>query len=305
MKEIHSFGLYIRELREKFEITQAYVAKSVRISEKSYRRIETDKAVPRIETLEEMSVLFKEDLVLAFIKRNSQGMEMFEKVKFDIEKKIKQSNYEDLKKDIPRLKNLINYINSSYYILLYRQYILLIEGITVYREGNNYQKSTELFTEGILISNENFSINHYKEFSYSLIELRLLMNIAFSFNRLGDQEKYIEIFSFIMGEVDNNDPIYSTIAYNLGTAYKRSEKYVDAIGIMKKGIDYCKYSLDYSMLPILYYGMGVSEYHLNRESYQNSFKKALSLTSLLGMEHLNASMKEKCREHFQFDLADE
>jgi len=305
INEEKNFGTYIRELREKHQLTQADVVNSTGINEKSLRRIETNKVIPRIDTLEALSRVLKEDLIQSYSKSNSRGMELFEKIKTEIEGKIKQSNYDELKKDVPRLKKLVDSIQSPYYILLYRQYILLIESISLYREGSDYQKSLEGFSKGLLLGNEHFSIDRYQNFSYSPMELRLLMNYALSFYRSGDKEKYLEILEFIMKEIDDDEPLYPIVAYNLATAYKRSDKHLDAIELIKKVIHYCKEQSDYSMLPTLYYGKGVSEYYLNRESYQNSFKKALSLTSLLGMEHLNASMKEKCREHFQFDLADE
>ena len=302
MQKIHSFGLYLQRLREEKEITQSFIADSLHIAEKTYRRIEKDKAIPRIEILEKMSLIFKEDLVLSFVKYNSQGMEMFEKIKEDIDRKIIQDNYDKLNESIPRLKALIETIKNPYYILQYRQYVLLIEGSAVYREGANYYKSIEMTTKGILLSNENFSIDQYKDFSYSPMELRLLMNIAFSIYRIGDREKYFKIMDFIMGEVDHGDKIYPIIAYNLGTAYKRLEKYSRAIEYMVKGIKYCKDQSEFSMLPLLYYGQGVSEYYLNRENYKNSFKKAVSLTELLGYNDLKISMTGKCNNNFQYNV---
>jgi len=176
------------------------ISHNLHIDEKTYRRIEKDKAIPRIDLLENMSLIFKEDLVLSFVKYNSHGMEMLEKIKEDIDIKIIESDFDKLNEDIPRLKTLINTIKNPCYIQQYEQYIFLIEGTVVYNEGINYDKSIEISTEGILIGNENFSIDQYNNFIYSNLELRLLMNIAFSFNRLGDQEKYFEIFDFIGGK---------------------------------------------------------------------------------------------------------
>ncbi|NBG89479.1 helix-turn-helix transcriptional regulator [Isachenkonia alkalipeptolytica] len=305
MTEINSFGLYLRKLREEKKLTQTYVAKAAQVSEKTYRRIEMDKAIPRIDTLEEMSILFKEDLVLRFLKYNSQGMEMFETIKEDIEKKILQDNFDKLNGYIPKLKSFIATIKKPYYILQYRQYILLIEGIVLYRKKDRYPKALEKFIQGILISNKEFSVEHFRDFSYSPMEHRLLMNIALTFNRTGDQKKYIEILAFIMDEIDHSDEIYAIIASNLGIAYKRTEKYVDSIGMMEKGINYCQEKSDYSMLPLLYYGKGVSEYYLNDDSYKCSFINAVTLTKLLGLTHLHTSMKEKCKNNFHFDVSNE
>lgn len=305
MLKIHSFGSYLQRLREEKELTQNYIADSLQIAEKTYRRIEKNKAIPRIEILEKMSLIFKEDLVLSFVKYNSQGMEMFEKIKEDLEKKIVQDNFEKMNETIPKLKSLIGTIKNPYYILQYQQYILLIEGIVLYREGKNYHESLNKFKEGIDISNENFSIDHYRDLSYSSMEFRLLMNMAFSFYRMGDHDKYCEILEFIIEGIDLEDEIYPTVASNLGNAYKRSKKYSDAIAIMDKGIDYCKKKSDFSMLPLLYYGKGVSQYYLNRNSYKNSFKKAVSLTEMLGYNELETSMKRKCKNNFKYDVAEE
>lgn len=305
MNRTYEFGLYIRALRKKKGLTQASIAAATGLNEKTLRRIELNTVIPQIETLEEMSLIFKEDLVMNFIKYNSQNIEMFEKVKEDIERKIIQDNFEKLNEYIPKLKSLISTIKNPYYILQYRQYVLLIEGIVLYRRDNNYHESMKKFKKGIEISNDNFSINQYSNFIYSPMEFRLLMNIAFCIYRTGDQQRYLKILEFIMDEIDHSNEIYPIVASNLGNAYKRSKKYNDAIEIIKKGIKYCTEKSDYSMLPLLYYGKGVSEYYLNSNSFKNSFKKAVTLTKLHGLNHLSTTIIKKCEENFQFEVSDE
>lgn len=305
MKNVKNFGSFIRELREKHKLTQADIASATGINEKTLRRIELNKVTPRFDTLEELSVMLKEDLILCFIKANSQDIELLEKIKFNIEGKIFQNDFKELKEEVSRLKNLVEEIQSPYYALQFRQYILLIEGVLAYREDEDYPTSMAIFTEGILVSNENFTIERYKDFFYSPMELRLLMNIAFTVNKDGKKEKYLEILSFIMEEINDDDPIYPLIAHNLATAYKRSGNYIAALETTEKGIAYCKFKGEYAQLPNLYYGKGVSEYWLNRDTYKRSFRRAVYLTQLLGLDHLKTSLIEMCKEFYDFDVSAE
>ena len=305
MEGINEFGLYLRELRKKKGLTQTSVAEATGLNEKTLRRIELNNIIPQIETLEELSLVFKEDLVMSFIKYNSQNIRIFETIQEDIEKKIIQDDFEKLNKYIPKLKSLIATIKNPYYILKYQQYILLIEGIVLYRGDKNYPESMKKFEKGIEISKVNFSIDQYSNFSYSPMEFRLLMNIAFCLNRTGGQERYLKILEFIMDEIDHSNEIFPVVASNLGNAYKRSKKYMNAIEMMKKGIRYCQEKSDFSMLPLLYYGKGVSEYYLNHKEYKNSFKKAVILTDLLGYHDLKISMTAKCKNNFKYDISEE
>lgn len=305
MKEIKTFGCYIQKLREKKGLTKAHIEKLTGVSERTLRRMELNKVVPRIETLEAMSLVFKEDLVLEFIKISSEDMELYEKIKQELEEKIKENNFNGLTEDVARLKRLIKKVENPYYELKFQQYILLIEGIQVYRNEQNYPKSMEIFTKGIIISNESFSINCYQNFSYSSLELRLLMNIAFVFNKTGDREKYLEILDYLMDEIDENELIYPFVVHNLSTAYKRVGKYDTSIELAMIGIDYCKRESDCTMLPLFYYGKGVSEYYLNQMSYKDSFKKAVITADLVGLDYLKQVLEKKCKNNFKYNVSEE
>ena len=305
MKETSSFGFYMQKLREDKGLTKAHIEKATGVSERTLRRIELDKVIPRIETLESMSLIFNDDLILSFIQFNSKGTELFERTKNELEEKIKQNNFSGLTEDVSMLKRIVRNVENPYYALQFEQYILLIEGVHFYRNDKNYGKSMEIFTKGILKSNEDFSINNYQNFAYSSMELRLLMNIAFAFNKIGDKDKYLEILKFILEEIDEHELIYPFVVHNLSTAYKRVENYVASIELAMAGIDYCKRKSENLMLPIFYYGKGVAEFHLNREGYKVSFKKAVIVADLTGLDHLKYYLSEKCKIHFQFEIAEE
>lgn len=305
MKETSSFGFYIQKLREEKGLTKAHIEKATGVSEKTLRRIELDKVIPRIETLESMSPVFNDDLIFSFIQFNSRGMELYERTRNELEEKIKQNNFSGLKEDVSMLKRIVKNVVNPYYALQFEQYISLIEGVHFYRNDKNYGRSMEVFTEGILKSNENFSIYNYQNFAYSSMELRLLMNIAFVFNKMGNKDKYLEILKFILEEIDEHEVIYPFVVHNLSTAYKRVGNYEASIELAMAGIDYCKRKSESSMLPICYYGKGVAEFHLNRKSYKASFKKAVSIADLTGLDHLRDHLAKKCKERFQFDIGKE
>ena len=65
--DLSNFGIELRSIRQKNGYTQNYVKELTGVNEDTLRRIENGTVIPKYETLEILSSLYKTDLLLLLI----------------------------------------------------------------------------------------------------------------------------------------------------------------------------------------------------------------------------------------------
>ncbi|ADH61665.1 transcriptional regulator, XRE family [Thermoanaerobacter mathranii subsp. mathranii str. A3] len=144
--DLEAFGNELREIRKSLRLTQKDVADQTLISTDTLRRIENGKVMPKHETLDLMSVIFKRDLNELLLKYRLKDYSSFYKIKTSIEDKLEGGEFEDLKKDVEELKEIINEGKTSlYYIRLLKQLLLLVESVIEKTVNNDYRQREQFF----------------------------------------------------------------------------------------------------------------------------------------------------------------
>ncbi|WP_353892803.1 helix-turn-helix transcriptional regulator [Proteinivorax hydrogeniformans] len=289
------FGQYLRELRGKLRLSQSDVYDFSGVSEKTLRRIEAGKVIPKFETLEALSSIYKEDLNLLLLKYRDEAYSLFLDVQGNLERKLNEDDIVNLNKNLKELSYLSKTMQNDYYVLQARQLILLTEAVIFYKLDKKFSEAYYKLLDAIKLTTSDFNLENYADFPYSSMEVRILMNIAFILNKLGDKEKYIEIMEFIFDYIESSDSIYPKVCHNLGVAYKRAKKYRKAIKFAELGIQHCKRNQQFNGLPILYYGKGVAEFDLQDNEYIRSIKKAIYLCEACGNKKLKSFILSKCK----------
>ena len=220
-----SFGQAIRNIRESLDFTQKYVSLKSEISCETIRRIESGKVMPKFETLELLSIVYKQDLNSIFLKYRIDDYSYFYEIKNRLERKCDRDEFYTLDIELKELNSILNSINSTFYKNLIKQLILLTEAIILYKYNSSHNVALNNLIAAIKITTPEFSLDKYKSFVYSSIEIRILMNIAFVVNRLDHKEKYLQIMEFCTSSTDTNDEIYPKLCHNLATAYKRNKDF--------------------------------------------------------------------------------
>lgn len=235
---LYLFGEKVLEMRTKLKFTQREIANLVNIDSVTLRRIEKGKVVPKLDTLELLSPIFKEDLISMLLRYRFDDYSVFYDLKNRIESKLDNSDFLSLEQELIDLNNLSSSTNNMYYKILIAQLVSFVNAITFYK-GNNSNAMDKLI-ESITITSPNFKLDSYNLFVYSSMEIRILMNIAFVINKSGNQSKYLEILEFCMNSIDFNDEIYSKICHNLAGAYIRNKQFGKALEYYNLGIKSCQ-----------------------------------------------------------------
>lgn len=298
------FGKRLKEIRKSLRINQKQITEITNIDDKTIRRIESGKVLPKLDTLEILSPIYKEDLVSLLIKYRFDDYSVFCEIKNKIELKLDNGEQHTLHTEFRELNILSSSTENPYYKNLIRQLILFTEAAIIYKDNNNNNNNTVLskLVKAIKITTPPFNLEYYTSYVYSSMEIRILMNIAFVLNRLKNKEKYLEIMEFCINSIDTDDEIYPKLCHNLAGAYTRNKNFDKALEYSNMGIKSCQVNRIFNGLSILYYGKGVAEYRLNKEEYMESLKTSVYLCNAFGQRELKNTIINNCKKYFDINL---
>lgn len=295
------FGKKLKEIRNTLNLNQKDISESTSIDDATIRRIENGKVLPKLDTLEILSPIFKEDLISLLIQYRFDDYSVFCEIKNKIELKLDGGEPHTLHSEFEGLNILLSSTKNPYYINLIRQLILLTESIILYKDNNNNRALNKL-VESIKITTPTFNLDDYNAFVYSSMEIRILMNIAFALNRLNDKEKYLELLEFCINSVGADDETYPKLCHNLAGAYIRNKDFQKSLVFSNMGIKSCQENRNLNGLNLLYYGKGIAEYRLGEEEYIESLKTSIYLCRSLGQDKLENTIINNCKEFLGIDL---
>lgn len=295
------FGKKLEKMRRSLSLTQKEISELANIDAVTLRRIEKGKVVPKLDTLEILSPVFKEDLISLLVKFRFDDYSVFCEIKNRIESKFDSGEFHSLNNEFKELNILLSSTKNMYYKNLIRQLTLLTEAIVLYKDNDN-NKALNILIDAIKITTPKFVLNSHNSFVYSSMEIRILMNIAFVLNKLNHKETYLEIMKFCISAVDTDDEIYPKLCYNLAGAYIRNKDFQKALDFSNMGIKFCQENRNLNGLNLLYYGKGISEYKLNKEEYIESLKISIYLCKAFGQDKLKNTIINNCKEIFSINL---
>lgn len=106
--DLQSFGEELKNIRKSLNLTQKDVAEQISINIDTLRKIENGKVIPKQETLDLLSVVFKKDLNEILLKYRLKDYSTFCEIKNSIENKLESGDFEELKKEAEKLKKYYN-----------------------------------------------------------------------------------------------------------------------------------------------------------------------------------------------------
>lgn len=297
------FGKRVKEIRKGLKLSQKDITEVTTIDEKTIRRIESGKVLPKLDTLEILSPIYKEDLITLLLEYRFDDYSVFCEINNKIELKLDNGEQHILHTEVKELNMLLSSTKNTYYKNLINQLILFTEAAIIYKDNNNNNNTAfNKLVEAIKITTPTFNLEDYSLFVYSSMEIRILMNIAFIMNRLNDKEKYLELLEFCLNSIDTDDALYPKLCHNIAGAYSRNNGFMKALEFSNMGIKSCQEKRFFSGLSVLYYGKSFAEYKLNKEEYKESLKTSIYLCKAFGQNKLESIIINNCKEFLSIDL---
>ena len=297
-----NFGRNIKNIRLKSNLSQNEVYEQTGINPSTLRRLEGGKVIPKFETLEILSSLYKEDLLLVFSQHRIDHGLLFNEVYNRLELKFDKDEIDSLEKEILELENLLENSSQSYFKVQIHQLIHLSKAVLLYKKEGDSSKALEELIQGLRQTIPAFTLDTYSDFVYSPFEMRILMNIAFVLNKLNQNHAYINILEFCHLSSDQNDGIFPKICHNLSTVYIRSQTYEKALSVVEEGIKSCQNNRNYNGLNLLYYNQGIIKFRLGQKDFLGSIDLAVTLSTAFGHPKLSDKLLDNCRRIFKMPI---
>ena len=297
------FGKRLKDIREKLGLTQKQVVDMALIDERTLRRMELGKVIPKLETLEALSVIYKTDLVSAIIESRITDYSMLLQTQRNIDLKLINEEMSNFDNELKLIDKLLENIENEYYKILITQFKFFLYGIRYYK-NKEYQNAIDMYINAIKQTLNDFSLDNYKEYSFSLMEIRILMNIALVEDKCEQDEKYEEILKFCINQCDENNEIYPRICHNLAGVYRKKEEYSRALFYDNKGIEICKKNMFADTLAVLYYGKAFVEYRLEKTEYKKSLDLSLQLCKIFEQIELMKQIIVNCEDVLGIDMSE-
>lgn len=299
---LQGFGEEVRSIRTNLRLTQKYVCRLSGIHEDTLRHIENGKVIPTQQALDLLSPIFKKDLNQLLLDYRINNYSTIEEIKNRLESKIDKNEYETLSVELNDLKALSQIESNVYFVNLIEQYTLLIESIISNKKYNKINETLDKLVESIKITTNKFSLDSYKNYIYSSMEIRILMNIALLINKIESTEKGLEIMEFCREIVNPKNELYPKICYHLSDTYQQLDIYENALKYSNLGIKYCIHYRNYNGLNLLYFKKRIAEYLLGYKSYMVPLKKCIYFCEVLEQYELRDLIISNCKKYYNIDV---
>ena len=303
-----AFGVYIKNVRISLGLTQKDVSRLTGINSETLRKMESGMTIPKFETLEYLSVAYKQDVlaVFTFFRKNQELYGLYKKLDYiivsnELERlddfQVKLKAIEDGNEKIVLFNN--NEID---------QLKLIIEGIELLNFGSNqYQEILDILNKAIHKTLNGFKVDRFKYFKYNQIEKRILLLLAVTYAELGEYKFSNDLLIFLM-DISNGNQfmsqtdlfMYIKIIFNISYNYHELDRFENSLEYATKGIELCLKNQTTYLLSGLLFRRAVSKTKLQIPDADSDFKKSIELLGVMEHDGLQKIYEEKATEMYGY-----
>lgn len=295
------FGNEIQQLRRSMNLSREDLSDLTYIGIDTLKNIESGKVLPNLETLDIISVTLKKDLSKLLLQYRVDNPSNFDSIIKKIEDKFDAGDISSLEQNLPDLKSLLNTTTNNYIKRNLSQLILLIESSLSGKAGD-LTRAYNLLISALIQGIPDFDLKNYNKFSYSNIELRILLNIAMILNKIACKNNSLEILKFCFNNIDISSILYPKICFNLSYQYHRLSMHENALEYADHGINYCENTGNFNGINHLYFRKGIAAFKLGHKNYKEILRKSLYLSEVLGQNSIKELIIKNCKEIYSIDL---
>lgn len=307
-----NFGDELRRIRQKNGLSQADVNHSTGINEDTLRRIENGSVIPKYETLEILSTVYRCDLLFTLqeFRRSKHFYDYYSSVDRIIannEIHLLDDLIFDFKEKLKNNEHLDYLINPAEI----RQFELFLEGINRYNtnSSSNHNKAEHTLISALKLTNSKFNIDVFHQFKYNLLDIRILFLLGLVKERNKEIQVSIDILSFVLYYFSDNNrnsadvqnivlKSYSNLSYN----YHRLDNHNLALQYACEGINYAIKHSNMNCLYLLYARKGVAEYLLGNNNFLDSLSKSIQILEINNQYKLAELYKKIILEKYKIVL---
>ena len=302
----------LRNIRKKSGLSQSGVKDKTGIHEDTLRKLENGLVIPKYETVEILSALYKCDLlkVLENYRTDEYFYQYYRKMDFIIsnnEFSLINELITDFKENVkshPAPSFLVSNIEL-------KQFELFLSAITEYRlkNLNSYKSAEQILLAALKLTINDFQIDTFEALNYNLFEIRILLLYGLVKEMIGERYTSTKILLFVLdyliNDSDSNSEvqilvlkIYTNLSYN----YHKEDDNILALKYADEGIEYAIKRSNMSFLSLLFGRKGIAEFRLGCSSYLDSLHKSIHLLEINKQYKLAQVYKNIYYEKYKISL---
>lgn len=272
------FGSELKLRRNRLKLSQKAVSVATGVHQDTLRRIENGRVIPKYETIEVLSVLYKTDLLL-LLKSLRSDYEL-ENLYVKMDKAILSHQYHKIKElemELEKIKASKKGVLINEGDLDYLEVFIKASGI-YHNDPQNMINAKNMVIK--VLGNLDISKPLREDEPFNLLEVRLLMLLSAILMDMDEFKECLNILEFTLSVLKDEifksqDIVHMVIITYVNISYcnHRIDNHKNALMIANEGITYANqhYSL-YGVYSLLS-RKAVAEYLLGDENYKDTIKK--------------------------------
>lgn len=277
------------KIRKNIGYTRDQVSSICGVNTDTIRKIENGEVIPRFDTLELLSRVYKINLVQVLDRFKSQSNITYF---YDlIDYHTSRSDKDELNKVINEFREFCKLFNicSLIDIKELNQLKLFVDALELLYsdKADRYLLSYNLLLKSVGVTLSNFDITRVKDYDYDFFELRILYTISSVLIYLGKYDISIEILKLYLNKMDIISypktveqniliRVYSLLSYNCHML----NQHENALNYANLGIDFCLKNNNMSNLPLLLSRKGIAILNLSGDDYKYYLMQAIQLLQI-------------------------
>jgi len=286
--DLTGFSNKLRSIRHSLGYSQQEVFEKTGVNTDTLRRLENGLSIPRFDTLEVLSLFYKENLIILLdTYKISSSLGYFYDL---IDYYMVNEDFEALSKTIDQFDSYTE--NNPSNIIDQRevdQLRLFYRGLALSYHNNQVgqDESIKLLENALKITNPTFVLNAWSRYKFNFLELRILFAIASIEGENRNCTLSNEILLHILNYLDTSAhaKFYEKmlivkslciISYN----YHRLDQHLKALEYADQGIKFCINHSILAYLHLLLFRKGSAMVHLKQRGYDVFIKQAIELLKI-------------------------
>lgn len=310
MYDLKGFGNELKKLRLSLTLKQSDVTKLTGVNEDTLRRLENGLSIPKIETLDNLSFVYKINLMILFDNYKQTPLHLIEKSLKEITPLIRKLDYAGIREIHRDLLSRFSKDIGKNWISIdkkFNQYFEYLSSLSNLHHSFNDKSRNDLAK---LFSVLNLSLDKINKEDSSIhldiMEIRIFVLLSIIYRYQDNFEVSERLLRIALRELsnkhkDNHDFIYFNILItsNLMTTYHRMDKHEEINNQFKQFTLVLEEQIGVKNIASLFIRVGINN-HLIQESNDTSFLK-VALTILENANYEDVA--DRYRKNFK-DLYD-
>jgi len=309
--DLKGFGSELRQIRKSLQISQKNVRDDIGLNEDTLRKLENGTSMPRIETLDLLSITYKMDIFKIFSNYKINVDTYFENRIFEILPSIRSLDYKTIEQEVTEFHN--TFVNSKSYNIKYirkkmdqfREYLMSLSNF----EQSFKDQSRDDLTK--LVEVTGLTLSEIKDITNVLnldkLEIRIFILISIIYRFKDEFHNSVILLEAALKSVqkkysDDKDFLYFyfLITLNLMTVYHRQNEYEKIDLLYKSSLKVLDGKLSVNTLATYFIRVGINKNYVKEEEATYFVNFGLDLLKDTGYVDKSNRYKETFSKKYPF-----